>query len=171
MADLTPNINRLRKSYVNTGMLREKDLEKEETYQKYASKVNILMAIPISLQVYQCMLINKAESLGRYNTVRQLKWFSLVAALGLGLNEMFELNKKWQYLDRLYPEQTAYQKSFTEQAELFKINQGMDKNVPDKKELLPRERSTYRKMYSLGPSPGYQGEKNHLPNDMKYEDE
>ena len=54
----------------------------------------------------QLYYINKHESTALYKQLRYFKAITFVAAIALGLKEKFDLEKKWLYVDRFYPEPT-----------------------------------------------------------------
>ena len=57
MTELTKDLNRLKLFYVTKGSTRDKDLLKEESYNKYANKICWLFVAPISIQIYQIGLL------------------------------------------------------------------------------------------------------------------
>ena len=95
----------------------------------------------------------------------QLKWVTFVAALGLGVFEHFDLNKKWQYLNRFYPEATEFQKNLAREAELHKFR-GMRPELSGK-DLSLQEKMIYSQMYRLAPYTPITSDRSFMPEDWK----
>ena len=144
MSDITRDINSIKQNFIFKGDLREKDLEKTRYYGVYSKTVVLLTSIPIGLQIYQATLINKAESLEKYNRIRQLKWAGAVVALSFGVHSLFDLDKKWQFLERLFPEMSEYQKNLSREAQLFKIRGDDKREFKPKTQFSVDEARTYR---------------------------
>ena len=68
--------------------------------------------------------------------------------------ERTQLEKKWRYFDRLYPEPTQLQKSLITEAEVYAIReqQGIkERTLAEKSVLDPETRRTYAQLYQLPP--------------------
>ena len=171
MTDLTQNINRLKRYYVSKESLIDKDLQKENVFREYSTRVTTFFLAPLSLQVYQLLLLNRPESSATYHRIAKFKWFSLLAATGFGIWELFNLDKKWTYINRVYPEPTPYQKSLQKEAELFKLRDERPKDFTKKKSLGVDESLTYAQMYRLSPHTSAAPPIDHIPTDLKQNDE
>jgi hypothetical protein len=106
MSDLLKDVNLLRFYHTSEDMLKDKDFEKNSLHIAFESKVNALMFVPFCAQLYQLSLSGHAESLHRYKQVRAFKTVSLAGGLLFGLYEWSNLQRKWKYIDRFYPEPT-----------------------------------------------------------------
>ena len=167
MSDLSSRLNRLKQFYITKGSVREKDLQKEETYVKYCNAVSLGLAFPLGFQIYQIFLINKPDNVAKYNKIRQLKWASVMVATGLGLYHLFDLDKKWEYLDRFYPEKSEYQKNLAREAEMFVLRGKQEA----KTSFTNSETDVYKKMYSLGTHKSVKPVKDRIPADFAPDDE
>ena len=88
-----------------------------------------------------------------------------MAAFGLGVFEHFDLNKKWQYLNRFYPEATEFQKNLVREAELHRFR-GQLPNLGGK-ELTLQEKMIYSQMYRLAPYQPLTQDRSFMPEDWK----
>ena len=120
MADLVKDVKYLRYYYSSEDSLKDKDILKNQSFQKYATKVSSLFLLPAAFQVWQILLVNNVEKLALYRKVRILKALTLFGAFGLGFREKLNLEYQWEYYNRFYPEPTELQKTLTREAQLFK---------------------------------------------------
>ncbi len=85
MSDLVSDAKYLRYYYTSEDAAKDKDLLKNETFEKYAERIGFLFAVPLGFQVWQILLVNNFEKAALYNRVRIFKSVSFASALGLGL--------------------------------------------------------------------------------------
>uniref|UniRef100_A0A7S3KSI7 Uncharacterized protein n=1 Tax=Euplotes crassus TaxID=5936 RepID=A0A7S3KSI7_EUPCR len=167
MSDFTNKLNKFKLYYVPPKTVVEKDIQKEEAYDKYTKAVSMTLAVPLFLQGYQITLINKPGMSSTFNRISKLKWLSVLGATGLGLYHLFELDKRLTYLNRIYPEKTEYQKNLSREAVLHKLRGEQQ----GKKQFTAQETQIYKKMYSLGSNPSAKATKSYIPVDFKPDDE
>ena len=106
MSQLLRNIHAMEHQWVSNESLIDKDNQKNQAYARFAKNVQNLFIFPLAFQFWQLYLVNNTTRIRLYNQVRQLKVLSLGAALTFSVFELSDLNKRWAYLNRLYPEPT-----------------------------------------------------------------
>jgi hypothetical protein len=111
MADYFKDLNKLKMFYVSQETLMDKDILKNETWETYNHRVFGLFAIPFGAQIYQLTQINQPEKAAMFHRIRVFKWLTFSAAILLAYKEKTDLEKKWLYFDRYYPEATQLQKN------------------------------------------------------------
>ena len=115
MSDLLNLVNYLRFYYTATDSLKDKDILKNRYFYDYQTRVITLFTVPAAVQLWQISLINVHEKAALYRKVRVFKSLTLAASIYLAVEQKASLEKKWTYLNRLYPEPTELQKTlFTE---------------------------------------------------------
>ena len=167
MSDFTNYLHRFKVFYVPNQIPIEKDILKEEAFAKYSKGVSLALWVPVLLQGYQLTLVNKPELVTKLNRIRQLKWLSALGATAFGLFHTFELDKRWEYLDRIYPEKTEYQKNLSREAELYKLRGEQE----EKKQFSTAETDVYKRMYSLGKHRSSKPVPDFIPTDFRPDDE
>ena len=120
MSDLAQQAKYLRYYYTSEETLQDKDIQKNQTYEQYAQRVGALFLVPLGIQFWQLSLVNNFEKAALYRKVRILKTLTFGGALMLGLHQKWDLEKKWTYLNRIYPEPTELQKTLYRDAMIFK---------------------------------------------------
>ena len=120
MGDLVKDVKYLRYYHTSEDSTKDKDILKNQSFDKYANKVGTLFLLPFGFQLWQLGLINNFEKLALYRKVRILKFVSFFGAVGFGIKEKLNLEYQWQYYDRFYPEATELQKTLTREAMAFK---------------------------------------------------
>ena len=120
MSDLAQQAKYLRYYYTSEETLQDKDIQKNQSYDQYSQRVGALFLVPLGLQVWQLSLVNNFEKAALYRKVRILKTLAFGGALFLGLQQKWDLEKKWTYLNRIYPEPTELQKTLYRDAMIFK---------------------------------------------------
>ena len=60
MADLIKDANFLRYYHTSEDMLKDKDLCKNDAFEKYGTRVTVLMTVPLAFQFWQISLANNA---------------------------------------------------------------------------------------------------------------
>ena len=151
MGDLIRDVKYLRYYYTSEDNTKDKDILKNQTFQKYSQRVGSLFLLPLTFQLWQMWLVNNVEKIALYRKVRILKSLTFVGALALGVNEKLNLEYQWQYYDRFYPEPTELQKTLTRDAFAFKESQFV---VPSEEERTRLDLDTakiYEQMYRLPP--------------------
>ena len=151
MGDLVRDVKYLRYYYTSEDNTKDKDVLKNQTFQRYSQKVGALFLLPLAFQFGQLYLVNNVEKLALYRKVRILKSLTFVGALALGVKEKLNLEYQWQYYDRFYPEPTELQKTLTRDAFAFKESQY---EVPSEEERTRIDQDTakiYEQMYRLPP--------------------
>jgi hypothetical protein len=116
MSDLVKDIHSLRFYHTSNETMKDKDILKNQAYQKYSRRVHALYTIPLVFQCWQIGLINKPERASVYRKVRMYKIFTLFASTVFALNHKSQLEKEWTYINRLYPEPTELQKTLYKEA-------------------------------------------------------
>ncbi len=135
MSDLAADAKFLRFYYTSDETLLDKDYLKNEAYEKYQSKVTSLFLVPFGFQLWQLYLVNNFEQAALYRKVRILKAVTFGAALFLGVQQKWDLEKKWLYLNRMYPEPTELQKTLYRDAMMFKEIQYTEKPLEERTKL------------------------------------
>ena len=151
MADLVKDVKYLRYYYSTEDSLKDKDILKNQSFQKYATRVGTLFLLPTAFQVWQILLVNNTEKLALYKKVRILKSISLIGAFALGFREKLNLEYQWNYYNRFYPEPTELQKTLTREAQLFKETAYQPRSVEDLTKMDVDSQKIYEQMYRLPP--------------------
>ena len=70
-----------------------------------------------------------------------------------GAYEMIQMQKKWTYYNRFYPEATELQKSLEREAFSFKESPFVEKSTEERMAITnnPSLKFNYERFYSLGP--------------------
>ena len=151
MGDLVNNVKYLRYYFTSDDNLKDKDILKNQTFQKYSQRIGTLFLLPFTFQLWQIYLVNNVERLALYRKVRVLKALTFVGALALGVNDKINLEYQWQYYDRFYPEATELQKTLTRDALAFKESQYEVPSEEDRTKLDTDTAKIYEQMYRLPP--------------------
>ena len=106
MSDLAGEAKFLKYFYTSNDSLLDKDTLKNESWNKYATKVQNLFLIPLGFQFWQIALVNNFEKAALYQKVKYFKILTFFGALTAGVYEKVQLEKYWLYLNRFYPEPT-----------------------------------------------------------------
>ena len=123
MSDLQGHLERMKLFYVDSNSLRLKDLEKHDAYVSFSQKLHWMWVFPVGATFWQASLTNVTGKAGQFATVKAVKWCMFVGALTFGFMEYHNLNQKWRFLNRYYPEATQYQRSLETEAQMFKEQQ------------------------------------------------
>lgn len=85
--------------------------------------------------------------------MRAFKTISLAGGLLFGLYEWSNLQRKWKYIDRFYPEPTQLQKTLEKEALVYKENKYRMPSVEERMRLLENPSLTrqYSQFYQLAP--------------------
>ncbi len=75
--------------------MKDKDLLKNRTFDKYTTRVQSLFMLPFGFQLWQIWLVNKHEQAALYRKVRVLKFLTFVGAVALGTREKLNLEYQW----------------------------------------------------------------------------
>ena len=67
----------------------------------------------------------------------------------LGLLQKWDLEKKWTYLNRVYPEPTELQKTLYRDAMMFKEQKYQEKSIEERTKLDATTVKIYEQMYRL----------------------
>ena len=171
MSDLTSRVKDLKANFVSQGSLRFKDSEKEATFSQYSKKLTLFFLPAFGLQFYQLKLFNQVEKAALFQRVARLKWLSALAALSLGTYELFDLDKKWLYIDRKYPEQTQYQRDLKKEVELMKLRNKISLGENESQIYKLQKIMNYKQMYMLPPPIESNVPDLHIPGDFEADDE
>ena len=125
MADTHKDLDYLRFFYSSEESLKDKDILKNQAYQKYSSNVSLLFFIPGALQLAEINKINVASEVSMFKYIRQVKYFALFGAFAAAYLEKSNLDKKMTYYDRFYPEPTQLQRSLVQEAQMFKQREAL----------------------------------------------
>ena len=151
MGDLVRDVKYLRFYHTSEDMTKDKDILKNQSFDKYAQRVTGLFVPAVLFQFWQIALVNNFECAALYRKVRVLKFLSLTGAIALGVREKLRLEYQWQYYDRFYPEATELQKSLTREAMAFKEAQFTEATIEERTKLTSDQAKIYEQMYRLGP--------------------
>ena len=171
MSDLTDRVNSLKTNFVSQGSLRFKDSEKEASYNQYGQKLTLFFLPVFGLQFWQLNLFNQVEKAALFQRVARLKWLSALAALSMGTYELFELDKKWLYIDRKYPEQTQYQRDLKKEVEMMKLRNKLSQGENESQVYKLQKLMNYKQMYMLPPPIENKLPSLHIPGDFEADDE
>mmetsp|Transcript_17426 Transcript_17426/g.29321 ORF Transcript_17426/g.29321 Transcript_17426/m.29321 type:complete len:177 (-) Transcript_17426:119-649(-) len=165
MTDTHRKLDYLRFFYVNEDSLKDKDTLKNQAFGKYKSNVCTLALFPFALQILQIQTVNKPELVLRYKYLRSVKTFALLGAFAACWWEKLQLEKKWRYYDRLYPEAVQLQKDIVVDAQIAREREFLgikDIVTEEDRKLDPDTQKVYEQFYQLPPR-SYIG-KEHNPN-------
>ena len=113
---------------------------------------------------------NRPEMSAQYYFFRRMKIFSLLGASAAIYLEKQQLEKKWEYYDKFYPEPTQLQRTLVEEAAMFKEREARgitETSLEEKKFIDPRTQKTYEQMYQLPPTPTLEGNADANPASIK----
>ena len=170
MADTHKDLDYLRFFYSSEESLKDKDILKNEAFKLYERNSSILMAVPMSLQLWQLSMVNNPAKTQLFRYVRNLKTFALFGAVLCAWNEKLMLEKKWLYYDRFYPEPTQLQRTLVQEAQMFKAREAAgikEKSLDDKKYIDPETERIYTQMYQLPPQRYPEAEQDFNPASIK----
>ena len=123
MADTHKDLDLLRFYYSSEESLKDKDLLKSEAFTEYQRRVATLFSIPAVLQLAQISTVNRSSHVNLYKYFRNLKVASLIGGFACVWYEKMQLEKKWTYYNRFYPEPTQLQRSLVKEAQIYKIRE------------------------------------------------
>ena len=89
------------------------------------------------------------EKAALYRKVRVLKAVTFGAALFLGVQQKWDLEKQWLYLNRVYPEPTELQKTLYRDAMMFKEIEYQEKPVEERMKIDSTTAKMYEQLYRL----------------------
>ena len=95
MGDLARDAKYLRYYFTSEDMMKDKDVLKNQTFQKYSQSVSTLFLVPLGFQLWQISLVNNFERVALYRRVRVLKAVTLAGAIALGFKEKLALEYQW----------------------------------------------------------------------------
>ena len=166
MADTHKDLDYLRFFYSSEESLKDKDILKNQAFNKYQRNVSVLFSVPILCQLAEISNINVPHKVSMYKYTRQLKWFALLGAFGASFLEKVTLDKKMKYYDRFYPEPTQLQRSLVQEAQMFKEREARgirEKTLDEKKFIDPETEKMYQQMYMLPPQRNPEAETDQNP--------
>ena len=105
----------------------------------------------MGLQFWQLSLVNDFARAALYRRVRVLKTLAFGGALFLGLQQKWDLEKKWTYLNRVYPEPTELQKTLYRDAMMFKEHAFEPKPIEERIQIDADTTKVYEQLYRLPP--------------------
>ena len=160
MADLMNDLQFLKFHYSSEDAMKDKDVLKNSTFEKYSDKVTALLAVPFFAQLWQIKLLGNVEKVALYNRVRVLKTASLFGAVAFGSYETSKLNKQFTYYNRFYPEPTELQRTLARDAFIFRENPYQETSVEERALAVedPKLRQVYSQMYALPPQRNWDAE-------------
>ena len=143
MADTHKDLDYLRFYYSSEESLKDKDLLKSQAYLDYQTRVAALFSVTAFFQVAQISTVNRASHNHLYKYFRHLKIASLIGGFASVWYEKMQLEKKWTYYDRFYPEPTQLQRSLVNEAYIYKIREekGIKDEELNEKQIIDPETS------------------------------
>ena len=156
MADTHKDLDALRYYFASESSLKDKDRLKNAAYESYRNKVVALAAVPAFSSLAQIYYMNRVGFGAHHKFWLHIKVMSAFGGLLFIYHERGNLQKKWQYYDRLYPEPTQLQKSLVTEAEMYAKREQLgikEQTLEEKSVLDPVTRREYTQMYSLPPAP------------------
>ena len=151
MGDLVKDVKYLRYYHTSDDMVKDKDILKNQTFEKFSQRVGTLFLLPLAFQVWQLSLVNNFDKLALYRKVRIFKFLSFAGACALGFREKLSLEYQWQFYDRFYPEATELQKTLTREAMAFKENLYTEPTQDERTKINVDDAKIYEQMYRLPP--------------------
>ena len=154
MADTHKDLDYLRFFHASESSLKDKDVLKNQAFSQYQNRVLTLCALPACLQTAHIFFLNRPQFLATCSYVRQLKALAFIGSFSMVWYERTQLEKKWSYYDKLYPEPTQLQKSLVTEAEVYQVRDKLgikEKTLAEKSVLDPETRRTYSQLYQLPP--------------------
>ncbi len=148
MTDHLREAHFLRAHYVSDEMLKDKDTLKNRFFEDYSRRVKCLFAFPMAFQLWQICLINRPEMIRQYNQVRTMKALTLAGAIGFGVLEKVQMDKRFTFLNRYYPEPTELQTKLKMQAILQKLRP-QEVEAKDPFVMDHNTQRIYEQMYQL----------------------
>ena len=153
MADTHKDLDFLRFYHASEESLKDKDMLKNQAFEKYQKNVSLLFAVPAALQVVQISTVNRPSHLALFKYVRHLKVLALLGSFGCVWHEKLSLEKKWNYYNRFYPEPTQLQRTLVTEAQVYIEREAKgieEESVETKLHMSPEDKKKYEQMYSLG---------------------
>ena len=160
MADTHKDLNYLRFYYASQDSLKDKDILKNQAFDQYKNNVAGLFFFPAAFQLMQISRYNRPEMATQYYFLRRMKIVSLLGATAAIYLERQQLEKKWDYYNKFYPEPTQLQRTLVEEAAMFKEREARgltEQSLQDKKFIDPVTQKTYEQMYQLPPTNTMEG--------------
>ena len=151
MADLVKDVKYLRYYHTSDDFVKDKDILKNRTFERFSNKVSTLFLLPVGFQVWQLLLVNNIEKAALYRKVRIFKALTLIGAVALSFREKLAIEYQWQYYDRFYPEATELQKGLLRDAMVFKESQFEVPSIEERSKLDLDTKKIYEQMYRLPP--------------------
>ena len=155
MADTHKDLDYLRYFHASEHSLKDKDSLKNQSFFQYQTRALALVSVPVCLQMAHISLLNRPNFGVQCSFVRQLKAIACIGSFTMIWYERSQLQKKWRYYDRLYPEPTQLQKSLVTEAEVYQIRDKMgiqEKTLAEKSIITPEVQRTYTQLYQLPPN-------------------
>ena len=168
MADSIKDLQYLRFYYSSEESLKDKDILKNQAFEKYTWNTSMLFMIPAALQVAQISQLNRPSRVPIYKYLRHLKIFSLFGGIACAFNEKLLMEKKWRYYDHFYPEPTQLQKTLVQDAQIQKIREEaglgeQEESLEEQQNLDPETTKVYEQMYQLPPQRFVEAERDWNP--------
>ena len=116
MADTHKDLDYLRFYHASEDSLKDKDLLKNQAFEKYKRNVAVLFAVPAGLQIAHISTINRTSQGPLFRSVRQLKVLAFLGSFACFWHEKLSLEKKWTFYNKFYPEPTQLQRSLVTEA-------------------------------------------------------
>ena len=170
MADTHKDLDYLRFFYASEDSLHDKDLLKNQAFRSYQRNVSLLMLAPALLQIGQITTMNHPGKVQTHRYIRNLKVFALMGAFAAVWNEKLNLEKKWRYYDRFYPEPTQLQRTLVQEAKMIQERDRLgitERSLEEKRVITPETRKTYEQMYQLPPQQFPEAEQDVNPASIK----
>ena len=101
--------------------IKDKDQMKQQFFESFTTIISGSFIFPIGFSIWQLKLINNPQKLHQYKNIRIAKYLSFGWALGLAFYHQHDLQKKWRYCDRLFPEATGLQRALLQEAEMMRL--------------------------------------------------
>lgn len=151
MSDLVSYLDYLRFHHVSEESLKDKDRLKNEAYQKYSVLIYQMSTLPIGFQIAELYYANNPATRQMFKGVRNVKLASVFALMAVGYWERSNLEKKWLYYDRLYPEPTALQRALVDEAKIALAHGDGAKSIEERKVEIrdPAVQANYKNFYQL----------------------
>ena len=143
MAETHKDLDYLRFYYSSEESMKDKDILKSEAFTEYQRRVAALFSVPAFFQLAQISTVNRTSHAHLYKYFRHLKIASLIGGFACVWHEKMQLEKKWTYYNRFYPEPTQLQRSLVSEAQIYKTREekGLEEETLSEKQILDPETS------------------------------
>ena len=116
MADTHKDLDYLRYYFSSEDSMKDKDILKTEAFTEYEGRAAVLFSIPAFFQLAQISTVNRPQFVNAYKFFRHIKIASMIGGFALVWHEKLQLEKKWRYYNRFYPEPTQLQRTLISEA-------------------------------------------------------